>query len=92
MSRSDRAGGGLTRSMPQALDHVICANCGKVVEFCDPRVQQIKDLVADLLNFQISHHSLNLYGVCGTCQKEMAYGVLRKEAHRLQDDEPGWGD
>ncbi|HND88641.1 MAG TPA: transcriptional repressor [Saprospiraceae bacterium] len=73
-------------------DHVICANCGKVVEFCDPRVQQIKDLVADLLNFQISHHSLNLYGVCGTCQKEMAYGVLRKEAHRLQDDEPGWGD
>jgi Fur family ferric uptake transcriptional regulator len=50
-------------------DHVICANCGKVVEFCDPRIQQIKTMVGELLNFQITHHALNLYGICGTCQK-----------------------
>ena len=50
-------------------DHMICANCGKVVEFCDPRVQQIKDMVGDLLNFRITHHELNLYGICRTCQK-----------------------
>ncbi len=50
-------------------DHVICAHCGKVVEFCDPRIQQIKTMVGELLNFQITHHSLNLYGICGTCQK-----------------------
>lgn len=49
-------------------DHVICANCGKVVEFCDPRVQQIKNMVGELLNFQITHHSLNLYGICGSCK------------------------
>ncbi len=49
-------------------DHVICANCGKVVEFCDPRIQNIKNMVGELLNFQITHHALNLYGVCGTCQ------------------------
>lgn len=54
-------------------DHVICANCGKVVEFCDPRVQQIKNMVGELLNFKITHHSLNLYGICGNCQKEKAY-------------------
>lgn len=23
-------------------DHLICAECGKVIEFCDPRIQQIK--------------------------------------------------
>lgn len=72
-------------------DHVICANCGKVVEFCDPRVQQIKDMVGELLNFSITHHSLNLYGVCGTCQKEIEFGVIRKQAVPA-DDEPGWGD
>ena len=72
-------------------DHVICAHCGKVVEFCDPRVQQIKDMVGELLNFSITHHSLNLYGVCGTCQKEMEFGVTRKQP-KLEDDEPGWGD
>lgn len=51
-------------------DHVICADCGKVVEFCDPRVQQIKSMVGELLNFEITHHSLNLYGICGSCQKQ----------------------
>ncbi|MFN7834124.1 MAG: Fur family transcriptional regulator, partial [Bacteroidota bacterium] len=39
-------------------DHIICANCGKVVEFCDPRVQQIKNMVGEMLNFRITHHSL----------------------------------
>lgn len=73
-------------------DHIICANCSKVVEFCDPRVQQIKDLVGELLNFKISHHSLNLYGVCGSCQKEAEFGILRKQPKLVEEDEPGWGD
>ncbi|MCP4521223.1 MAG: transcriptional repressor [Cytophagales bacterium] len=49
-------------------DHVICVECGKVVEFCDPRIQNIKTMVGELLNFKIMHHSLNLYGVCADCQ------------------------
>jgi len=49
-------------------DHIICAECGKVVEFCDPRIGQIKDMAAQLLNFKIIYHSLNLYGICGPCQ------------------------
>jgi Fur family ferric uptake transcriptional regulator len=72
-------------------DHVICANCGKVVEFCDPRIQNIKDMVGELLNFSITHHSLNLYGICGTCRKEMEFGIVRKHP-KLDDAEPGWGD
>jgi Fur family ferric uptake transcriptional regulator len=45
-------------------DHIICLNCGKVLEFCDPRIQQIQNTMGDLLKFQIHHHSLNLYGSC----------------------------
>ncbi|MFM2268046.1 MAG: hypothetical protein RL757_1487 [Bacteroidota bacterium] len=45
-------------------DHVVCTDCGKVIEFCDPRIQQIKNMVGDILNFEIKHHSLNLYGAC----------------------------
>lgn len=48
-------------------DHLICLGCGKVVEFCDPRIQQIKDMMANLLQFKITHHSLNLYGECSSC-------------------------
>lgn len=48
-------------------DHLICVDCGKVLEFCDPRLQQIKDMMGDILKFKVTHHSLNLYG---KCQKE----------------------
>lgn len=51
-------------------DHIICGNCGKVVEFCDPRIQQIKNMMAELLKFKVTHHSLNLYGYCEDCIPE----------------------
>ncbi|TYR36511.1 transcriptional repressor [Sphingobacterium phlebotomi] len=51
-------------------DHVICIECNKVVEFCDPRINQIQSLMGDLLKFDIKHHSLNLYGICEDCQKK----------------------
>ena len=51
-------------------DHLICIDCGKVLEFCDPRVQQIKSMMGDLLKFNVTHHSLNLYGHCeGACPR-----------------------
>ncbi|MEJ8803984.1 Fur family transcriptional regulator [Pontibacter sp. H249] len=53
-------------------DHVICTECHKVVEFCDPRVHQIQTMVGELLNFHILHHSLNLYGICGDCRAKKA--------------------
>lgn len=51
-------------------DHIICNDCGKIMEFCDPRVQQIKDTMGNLLNFEVTNHSLNLYGNCMGCEKE----------------------
>ena len=45
-------------------DHLICNKCNKVIEFCDPRIQNIKDTVENVLNFKISNHSLNFYGEC----------------------------
>lgn len=45
-------------------DHLICIECHRVLEFCDPRIQQIQDMVGKVLNFQIVHHSLILYGHC----------------------------
>ena len=45
-------------------DHLICSNCGRVLEFCDPRIQQIKDKMGELFDFEVSSHSLNLFGTC----------------------------
>lgn len=51
-------------------DHLICVKCGKVIEFCDPRIQNIKSTVSQLFNFKIHYHSLNLFGECSTCENK----------------------
>jgi Fur family ferric uptake transcriptional regulator len=45
-------------------DHLICTDCHKVIEFCDPRIQNIQSTVSEILNFDVLHHSLVLYGAC----------------------------
>ena len=50
-------------------DHLICNECNKVIEFCDPRIQEIKDSITDVLEFRIERHALNFYGHCKNCKK-----------------------
>lgn len=50
-------------------DHLICQDCEKVFEFCDPRIQQIQKTAGEILGFKINSHSLNLYGKCGKLSK-----------------------
>jgi Fur family transcriptional regulator, ferric uptake regulator len=45
-------------------DHLICVDCNKVVEFCDPRIQNIQNTVQELMQFEVVHHSLILYAGC----------------------------
>ncbi len=45
-------------------DHFISIDSGKVLEFCDPRLQEIQAAVEKLLNVKISHHSLTFFGSC----------------------------
>ena len=45
-------------------DHLICTDCEKVFEFCDPRIMQIQKMAEDMLNFDVFHHSLNFFAKC----------------------------
>ena len=49
-------------------DHIICTSCDQVVEFCDPRILNIKNSIIENMNFKIERHSLNFYGTCKNCQ------------------------
>lgn len=51
-------------------DHVICTECGSVREFCDPRIQHIRNTVGELLGFEVSHHALHIHGICLECRKK----------------------
>lgn len=45
-------------------DHLICVDCGDILEFCDPRLQAIHDTLAEIFDFEITHHALHVYGRC----------------------------
>jgi Fur family transcriptional regulator, ferric uptake regulator len=49
-------------------DHLICTECGRVLEFCDPRLQEIQNSIEKLMNFKISHRSFVFYGLCKECR------------------------
>lgn len=48
-------------------DHLVCTRCGKVMEFCDPRLQEIQESVEHILKFDVSHRSFTFYGRCKVC-------------------------
>ena len=51
-------------------DHIVCMECGQVVEFYDPELEALQERIAARYGFEIVDHSLYLYGRClkGACQ------------------------
>ncbi len=43
-------------------DHFIDIENNKIIEFCDPRIQQIKESIEKQLGVKVSYHSLTFYG------------------------------
>lgn len=43
-------------------DHIILTDTGEVIEFCDPRIQQIKQTMEEMFGINIETHSLYFYG------------------------------
>jgi Fur family ferric uptake transcriptional regulator len=59
-------------------DHLVCTKCNKIIEFCDPRVQNIKTSISEMFNFKVLHHSLIFYGVCKECIKISSKNIIKK--------------
>lgn len=49
-------------------DHLICEACGKVLEFCDPRIQSIRKTVSEVMGFEVDRHALHIFGRCAECR------------------------
>ncbi len=49
-------------------DHLVCVKCGRVEEFIDPVIEERQQFVAKEAGYTITDHSLNIYGICKTCQ------------------------
>ncbi|HQZ98173.1 MAG TPA: Fur family transcriptional regulator [Pyrinomonadaceae bacterium] len=53
-------------------DHMICTECGKVIEFFSPEIEEMQDQMASNFGFKPTHHSLRMWGICSECQQVKA--------------------
>ena len=51
-------------------DHIVCVSCGKVEEFYDEMIESRQREVASSKGYEVTDHSLILYGKCPGCQKK----------------------
>lgn len=55
----------------QHHDHMICTECGKVIEFFSPEIEALQDEMAAKHNFKPTYHSLRILGYCSECQEKV---------------------
>jgi Fur family ferric uptake transcriptional regulator len=49
-------------------DHIVCVACGKVEEFFDEMIENRQKEVAIEKGYEVTDHSLTLYGKCSDCR------------------------
>lgn len=49
-------------------DHLICVRCGRVDEFYDESIEHRQRKIADEHGFELTEHTMTLYGLCGDCR------------------------
>ncbi|MDT8429531.1 MAG: ferric iron uptake transcriptional regulator [Pseudomonadales bacterium] len=50
-------------------DHLVCSKCGAIEEFYDEVIELQQEKIAAKYGFEITDHSLYLYGICKQCQQ-----------------------
>lgn len=51
-------------------DQLVCSVCGRIDEFCDPRMGEVQRIVCAAADFEFSHYILQIHGVCAKCRDE----------------------
>ena len=49
-------------------DHMVCNNCGQIIEFFDERLEKLQNMICKELGFYAQKHSMIIQGLCKECQ------------------------
>jgi len=52
-------------------DHLICTSCGEITEFVDEQIEARQHDITKQLGFEMSDHSMQIYGICKKCQERL---------------------
>ncbi|GGD20578.1 peroxide operon regulator [Pontibacillus salipaludis] len=50
--------------------HAICNNCGKIVDFHYPSLDEVESLAEQVTGFDVSNHRMEVYGICEECKSK----------------------
>jgi len=59
-------------------DHLICTQCGAILEFENERIEALQQDIARKKGFKVQSHKLELYGQCASCSGKSAWGMSQK--------------
>jgi Fur family transcriptional regulator, ferric uptake regulator len=60
-------------------DHLICNECGRVIEFFEPAIESLQDEVCERYGFLALSHSHQLRGICRQCRPRAARNQAKAE-------------
>lgn len=49
-------------------DHMICTQCGKIIEFHNSLIEKLQEDVAREHGFEMTTHKLDMFGICQDCR------------------------
>src|SRR5678816_4516897 len=66
----------------QHHDHMICSECGRIIEFFSAELEAIQDAMAAKHRFEVTQHLLRIIGVCAECRRALKEADKKKPASR----------
>jgi len=51
-------------------DHLVCLECGDIIEFYDEEMEQLQEKIAKNFNFKMTNHIMKIMGICTSCQSK----------------------
>lgn len=64
-------------------DHMICSECGRIIEFFSAELEAIQDAMAAKHRFEVTQHLLRIIGVCAECRRAMKAAGKDETVRRL---------
>jgi Fur family ferric uptake transcriptional regulator len=63
-------------------DHMICTECGTILEFVNPEIERLQDEIADAYGFAIESHRHQIFGLCQKCNRAAAAKTSKRKKSR----------
>ena len=58
--------------MKKHHDHLICTQCGTIIEFVDEVIEERQEAVGRKFDFTITDHTMKIIGICKECRENQS--------------------